>query len=200
MEQNIQLKQIEEIINETVDKEIKELIDNVLQETPKNKGRPKKYLNTEEAKEKAKEQRKQFKQRQRQKVVLFRKDVTAKQLDIAKMINKYILDDDDIDSMMTILDNLPQNCLSFVRIPLERSIRKVLSIEISVNWPSLLKTNVGSKLLVSQATKADPEIELRFLLRQFNRRLRMDQLKEIIEIAKEDNQQAALKLMEYLNK
>ncbi|KAA6366427.1 MAG: hypothetical protein EZS28_038048 [Streblomastix strix] len=56
------------------------------------------------------------------------------------------------------------------------------------------------QLLVSQATKADPEIELRFLLRQFNRRLRMDQLKEIIEIAKQDNQQAALKLMEYLNK
>ncbi|KAA6363940.1 MAG: hypothetical protein EZS28_040533, partial [Streblomastix strix] len=109
MEQNIQLKQIEEIINETVDKEIKELIDNVIQENTKSKGRPKKYLNTEEAKEKAKEQRKQFKQRQRQKVVLFRKEVTAKQLDIAKMINKYILDDDDIDSMMTILDNLTQN-------------------------------------------------------------------------------------------
>ncbi|KAA6371539.1 MAG: hypothetical protein EZS28_032934, partial [Streblomastix strix] len=50
------------------------------------------------------------------------------------------------------------------------------------------------------ATKADPEIELRFLLRQFNRRLRMDQLKEIIKIAKEDSQQATLKLMEELNK
>ncbi|KAA6376976.1 MAG: hypothetical protein EZS28_027498 [Streblomastix strix] len=49
-------------------------------------------------------------------------------------------------------------------------------------------------------TKADPEIQLRFLLRQFNRRLRMDQLKEIIKIAKEDSQQATLKLMEELNK
>ncbi|KAA6358839.1 MAG: hypothetical protein EZS28_045634, partial [Streblomastix strix] len=47
---------------------------------------------------------------------------------------------------------------------------------------------------------ADPEIELRFILRQFNRRLRMDQLKEIIEIAKEDSQRATLKLMEELNK
>ncbi|KAA6374616.1 MAG: hypothetical protein EZS28_029857 [Streblomastix strix] len=49
-------------------------------------------------------------------------------------------------------------------------------------------------------TKADPEIELRFLLRQFNRRLRMDQLKEIIKIAKEDSQKATLKLMEELKK
>ncbi|KAA6376284.1 MAG: hypothetical protein EZS28_028190 [Streblomastix strix] len=104
IEQNIQLKQIAEIIDETVDKEIKELVDNVLQENPKSKGRPKKYLNNQEAKEKAKEQRKQFKQRQRQKVILFRKEVTAKQLDITKLINKYVIEQDDIDSIMTILE------------------------------------------------------------------------------------------------
>ncbi|KAA6378385.1 MAG: hypothetical protein EZS28_026089 [Streblomastix strix] len=100
MEQNIQLKQIDE----SVDKEINEIIDDTINTIPKSKGRPKKYLNTEEAKEKAKEQRKQFKQRQRQKVMLFRKEVTAKQLDIPKLINKYILEQDDIDSVITILD------------------------------------------------------------------------------------------------
>ncbi|KAA6374547.1 MAG: hypothetical protein EZS28_029926, partial [Streblomastix strix] len=122
----------------------------------------------------------------------------------------------------TILENLPQNCLYFVRVPLEFSIRKVLSIEISLTIPlssflieaiseksstylyctalSLSQLNYISGLGgLSQATKTDPEKELRFLLRQFNRRLRMDQLKEIIEIAKEDSQQATLKLMEELN-
>ncbi|KAA6382310.1 MAG: hypothetical protein EZS28_022162 [Streblomastix strix] len=145
MEQNIQLKQIDEVIDDTVDKEIKELIDNAIQENPKSKGRPKKYLNTQEAKEKAKEQRKQFKQRQRQK----------------QNIKKAILHLFPLILLHILLELLHQ---------------------------------------VSQATKADPEIELRFLLRQFNRRLRMDQLKEIIEIAKEDSQQATLKLMEQLNK
>ncbi|KAA6366425.1 MAG: hypothetical protein EZS28_038046, partial [Streblomastix strix] len=96
--------QITEIIGETVDKEIKELIDNVIQENTKSKGRPKKYLNTQEAKDKAKEQRKQFKQRQRQKVIQFRKEVTAKQLDITKMINKYVIEQDDIDNIMAILE------------------------------------------------------------------------------------------------
>ncbi|KAA6353368.1 MAG: hypothetical protein EZS28_051105, partial [Streblomastix strix] len=49
-------------------------------------------------------------------------------------------------------------------------------------------------LLVCQATKSDPEIELRFLLRQFNWRLRMEQLKQIIEIAQEDSQRATLEI------
>ncbi|KAA6376717.1 MAG: hypothetical protein EZS28_027756 [Streblomastix strix] len=53
--------------------------------------------------------------------------------------------------------------------------------------------------LVSVATKNDPEIELRFVLRQYNKRLKMDQLKEIIKIAEENSQSAVMKLIEYLN-
>ncbi|KAA6387331.1 MAG: hypothetical protein EZS28_017141 [Streblomastix strix] len=82
----------------------------------------------------------------------------------------------------------------------------VLVLELSDDQDFLLLCLVLLDIFIilkndlDKPTKADPEIELRFLLRQFNRRLRMDQLKEIIGIAKEDNQQAALKLMEYLNK
>ncbi|KAA6379915.1 MAG: hypothetical protein EZS28_024557, partial [Streblomastix strix] len=51
--------------------------------------------------------------------------------------------------------------------------------------------------LVSVATKNDPEIELRFILRQYNKRLKMDQLKEIIEIAQENSQSATMKLIDF---
>ncbi|KAA6401361.1 MAG: hypothetical protein EZS28_003114 [Streblomastix strix] len=70
----------------------------------KVKGRPKKYFNTEEAKEEAKEQRRQFKFPQILKVKQFRREVMAKQLDIPKLIIKYILEQDDIDSIITILE------------------------------------------------------------------------------------------------
>ncbi|KAA6366994.1 MAG: hypothetical protein EZS28_037478 [Streblomastix strix] len=52
--------------------------------------------------------------------------------------------------------------------------------------------------LLCLATKADPAIELRFILRQFNRRLRMDQLQQIIEKAQTNSQEAVLLLMTML--
>ncbi|KAA6364443.1 MAG: hypothetical protein EZS28_040030, partial [Streblomastix strix] len=54
--------------------------------------------------------------------------------------------------------------------------------------------------LLCVATKSDPEIELRFILRQYNKRLKMEQLKDIIKIAQETSgQEASLKLIQFLN-
>ncbi|KAA6403228.1 MAG: hypothetical protein EZS28_001243 [Streblomastix strix] len=50
--------------------------------------------------------------------------------------------------------------------------------------------------LLCVATKSDPEIELRFLLRQYNKRLKMEQLKETIGIAQDTGEQESfLKLI-----
>ncbi|KAA6378308.1 MAG: hypothetical protein EZS28_026165 [Streblomastix strix] len=52
--------------------------------------------------------------------------------------------------------------------------------------------------LVCAATKSDPCIELRFILRQFNKRLKMEQIKQIIELAETNNQEAVIQLMNML--
>ncbi|KAA6365819.1 MAG: hypothetical protein EZS28_038655 [Streblomastix strix] len=80
---------------------------------------------------------------------------------------------------------------------LGRTASKMLAVRISGEEFMIYAMFLNQ--LVSVATKNDPEIELRFILRQYNKRLKMDQLKEIIEIAQENSQSAVMKLIQYLN-
>ncbi|KAA6352707.1 MAG: hypothetical protein EZS28_051766 [Streblomastix strix] len=70
---------------------------------------------------------------------------------------------------------------------------------LKINCEEFMTYSAFLGQLISRATKSDPEIELRFILRQYNKRLKMEQLKEIIEIASENSQSAVMKLIQYLN-
>ncbi|KAA6383026.1 MAG: hypothetical protein EZS28_021446 [Streblomastix strix] len=76
-------------------------------EAPKQ-GRPRKYQTEEGAKEKARVQRKQFKQRLREKQKVFKSGISELQLSAQKLLNKVVLSKEDLIKILEIIEGGPK--------------------------------------------------------------------------------------------